>query len=313
MAAPKILEVQNLSKTFTSGWWWRKRYYAAVKQVSFDLQAGEILGILGPNGAGKTTIINMLIGITIPSAGEIKYFGQVVTQKNFHEVLRKIAYSSTYYKLPSKLTVYENLKFYALMYAPERVAAAIANVVEKFNLQLLLLKQFGTLSAGQMSRVLIAKNFIYNPEIMLLDEPTAALDPKSAREIRQEIMQIRERFNTAIMITSHNMVEVTELCDRVVVLKDGAVLEIDTPELLAKRLNIAYLNLWISKNSDQLEQLLAQNNLVYTKIGHEFEIKIIETEIASFLAELHTRQISFIDIAITKPSLEDYFVQIAGS
>ena len=110
MATTKILEVQNLSKTFTSGYF-KKNSYDAVKQVSFDLQAGEILGILGPNGAGKTTIINMLIGITIPSAGEIKYFGQVVTQKNFHEVLRKIAYSSTYYKLPSKLTVYENLKF----------------------------------------------------------------------------------------------------------------------------------------------------------------------------------------------------------
>lgn len=219
-----VLKVNNLTKTFSSGFWPFKtpQTYTAVNNISFDLKKGEILGFLGPNGAGKTTTIQMLLGTLTPSAGRIDFFGQDFAQHRI-TALKKIGYASGYDKLPSRLTIFENLDIVGRIYAipePQR-SVQIKKLLDFFGILHLANRQAGTLSAGQATRVMLAKAFINDPEVVLLDEPTASLDPDVAHQVRQFVLAQRKERNTSILITSHNMDEVTELCDRVLVLKSG--------------------------------------------------------------------------------------------
>lgn len=309
-----VLEVKNLTKTFRSGFWPFKtpQIYTAVNNISFDLKKGEILGFLGPNGAGKSTTIQMLLGALTPSSGKIRYFGQDFA---LHRIaaLKKIGYASGYDKLPARLTISENLDIVGRIYAiaqPQR-SAQIEKLLKFFGIWHLADRQTGTLSAGQATRVMLAKAFINDPEIVLLDEPTASLDPDVADQVRQFILTQRKERNTSILITSHNMDEVTELCDRVLVLKNGQVIADNTPQELARSTSKVRIHLIISTELSTALSFIKDEQLIHTIEGNNLTIELDEQAIAPFLLQLSDRRVIYSHISIDKPTLEDYFLTIA--
>jgi ABC-2 type transport system ATP-binding protein len=308
-----VLNVRNLSKTFSSGFWpfTTQRSYTAVDTISFELNKGEILGFLGPNGAGKTTTIQMLLGTLTPSSGSINYFGADFVQHRI-AALKKIGYANGYDRLPGRLTVIENLAIVARVYglSQQRRMQQIERLLKAFGIWELRDRHTGTLSAGQATRVMLAKAFIGDPEIVLFDEPTASLDPDVAYQVCQFILAQRNERGTSILITSHNMDEVTELCDRVLVLKKGVVIADDTPERLAQLTSKVRVHLTFM----ELERAVAyvrEAHLVYTVQVNQLTIELDEHAIAQFLAALSERNIGYSHISIDKPTLEDYFLSIA--
>jgi ABC-2 type transport system ATP-binding protein len=309
-----VLKVNNLSKIFTSGFWPFKKSqtYTAVNNISFQVQKGEILGFLGPNGAGKTTTIQMLLGTLTPTSGSINYFGL-----NFalHRIaaLKKIGYASGYDKLPARLTVIENLDIVGRIYniAQPYRRQQIEKLLNFFGIWEMRNRETATLSAGQATRVMLAKAFICDPEIVLLDEPTASLDPDVAHDVRQFILAQRKEKGVSILVTSHNMDEVTELCDRVLVLKNGNIIADNTPELLAQSISKVHVHLTISAELDRTLIYLHDQQLPYTIQGTNLTIELDEHLIAQFLTNLAERKVIYSHISIDKPTLEDYFLSIA--
>jgi len=309
-----VLKVSNLTKTFSSGFWpfTVSQTYIAVNDISFQLKKGEILGFLGPNGAGKTTTIQMLLGTLTPSGGAISYFGADFARQRI-AALKKIGYASGYDKLPSRLTVMENLDVIGRIYgiAQPRRTQQIETLLNFFDIGGMRNRQIGTLSAGQTTRVMLAKAFIADPEIVLLDEPTASLDPDIAHEVRQFILAQRKERGTSILITSHNMDEVTELCDRVLVLKNGNIIADSSPELLAQSTAKVRVHLTIAGEFGRIFAYLRDEQLVYTVQANQLTIELEEHAIAQFLMNLSERKIIYTHISIDKPTLEDYFLSIA--
>ena len=309
-----VLKVNSLTKVFASGFWPFKslQTYVAVNDISFALKKGEILGFLGPNGAGKTTTIQMLLGTLTPSSGTIMYCGVDFSQDRI-AALKKIGYASGYDKLPARLTITENLDIVGRVYGitqPYR-NQQIEKLLKSFGLWQMRDRQTGTLSAGQATRVMLAKAFISDPEIVLLDEPTASLDPDVANEVRQFIVAQRNERGSSILITSHNMDEVTELCDRVLVLKNGTIIADNTPEFLARSTSKVRLHLTISGGLDHIVTYVRNMLLTYTAQDNQIIIEIDEHAIAQFLANLGEQKIIYSHISIDKPTLEDYFLSIA--
>lgn len=309
-----VLRVNNLTKIFKSGRWpfSKTTVYTAVNDISFGLKGGEILGLLGPNGAGKTTTIHMLLGVLTPTAGSISYFGHDLT-KNRTDALKKIGYASGYDKLPGRLTIYDNLdivgRLYGLSYT-ER-AQQIQTFLTFFNLWHMKDRQTGSLSAGQATRVMLTKAFMAQPDIVLLDEPTASLDPDVAKEVREFILTERTQRGTSILITSHNMDEVTQLCDRVLVLKNGTIIADNTPAQLAQSTSKVRVNLIISQGLENVLSYLQQTTLQYSAHNEKITVELDEYAIASLLVQLSDRKIIYSAISIDKPTLEDYFLSIA--
>lgn len=295
-----MLRVINLTKTFTSGWWpfAIKQTHTAVNNVSFALKAEEILGFLGPNGAGKTTTIQMLLGTLTPTRGSIEYFGKDFARHSV-ESLKKIGYASGYDKLPARLSVEENLDVAARIYGltPARKKEQIEKLLASFGMGELRNRQTGTLSAGQNTRVMLAKAFIADPKIVLLDEPTASLDPDVAREVRQFIVQQRNEQGVSLLVTSHNMDEVTEICDRVLVLKQGAIIADNAPEQLALSISKVRIHLAISSDKAQALSYMKTLQKSYQEEGPRITIELDEHEIAHFLASLgENKNILFADL-----------------
>lgn len=309
-----VLKVDNLIKVFTSGLWPFKKLqsYTAVSDISFQLKKGEILGFLGPNGAGKTTTIQMLLGTLKPSNGSISYFGADFAQHRI-PALKKIGYASGYDKLPARLTISQNLEVVGRIYGIDQQTRKrrIEELLKFFGIWSMRDRQTGTLSAGQATRVMLAKAFISNPEIVLLDEPTASLDPDVAHEVRQFILAQRKERGTSILITSHNMDEVTELCDRVLVLKNGSIIADNTPELLAQSTSKVRVQLTFAGDLDHVLMYLRDASLPYTVQANHVIIELDEHAIAQFFARLGERNIIYSHISIDKPTLEDYFLSIA--
>ncbi len=299
-----VLIVENLTKKFSS--------FTAVNSISFQLGAGEILGFLGPNGAGKTTTIQMLLGVMNPSSGTISYFGKDFTRYR-SEIMQHVSFASAYVQLPGHLTIAENLAFYGELYGINKAQrdANIQELLTFFGMWDLRNKRTGQISAGQMTRVILAKAFLVNPRIILLDEPTASLDPDIAREVRQFILAQRKERGTSILITSHNMDEVTELCDRVIVLKQGTIIANDSPTILANSISKVRLHLTITHGLDALIEHVRDNRLVYSLQAMHITIELDEHAIAQFLTQLSTQQIAYSHISIDKPTLEDYFLSVA--
>ncbi len=309
-----ILKVVNLTKIFTSGFWPFKTpsKYTAVDDISFELKKGEILGLLGPNGAGKTTTIQMLLGTLTPNNGSIAYFG-VDFERHRIASLKKIGYASGYDRLPARLTVRENLDIVGRIYGirqPYRTQQ-IDRLLKFFRIAKLSDRKTGTLSAGQATRVMLAKAFIADPNIVLLDEPTASLDPDIALEVRQFILAQRREHDTSILITSHNMDEVTELCDRVLVLKNGAIIADNTPKQLAQSISKVHIHLTISANLDLALTYLQELQFLHSVQANQLTIELDEQEIAPLLTHLGERNVTYSQISIDKPTLEDYFLSIA--
>ncbi len=320
-----VLNVQNLIKSFTIGLWPFKKpeTYTAVNDISFQIQKSEILGFLGPNGAGKTTTIQMLLGTMTPTSGSITYFGQDFATNRI-AALKRIGYASGYDRFPARLTVTENLDTVGRIYGLEQPhrSQQIEKLLKVFGIWELRDRPTGGLSAGQTTRVMLVKAFMADPEIVLLDEPTASLDPDVAHEVRQFILAQRNEHGTSILVTSHNMDEVTELCDRVLVLKKGTIIADDTPEVLAQSTSKVRVHLTIAHDIETVIKYLdtekldrrAHPELIEgsdrAKPNH-LTIELDEHAIAQFLADLAKQGIIYSHISIDKPTLEDYFLSVA--
>lgn len=309
-----VLNVENLIKTFTAGLWpfQAVQKYTAVNNISFQLEKGEILGFLGPNGAGKTTTIQMLLGTLTPTSGTISYFDKNFAQHRI-AVLKKIGYASGYDKLPPQLTVAENLDIVGRIYGlaePHR-SQQIEKLLNFFGISKLRDRKTGTLSAGQATRVMLAKAFIADPEIVLLDEPTASLDPDIAHEVRQFILAQRKERGISMLVTSHNMDEVTALCDRVLVLKNGSIIADNTPHMLAQSISKVRVHLTLLGEVEPVVAYVRDRGLVHSREANQLIVELDEHAIAQFLADLGERKILYSQISIDKPTLEDYFLTIA--
>jgi ABC-2 type transport system ATP-binding protein len=230
--AEPVLEVDHVGKRFKDVW--------AVSDLSFSVGRGEIVGLLGPNGAGKTTTLAMLLALLIPSTGRIRLFGLDVASHR-QTVLGRVNFSSPYADLPHRLTVRENLSVYGRLYGVRHLRETIADLAKRLDISQFLDRRFGELSSGQRTRVALAKALVNAPELLLLDEPTASLDPDIADRVRTWLAEYRTQTGAAILLSSHNMAEVERLCDRVVILQQGRCVDQDTPARLIARYGRASL------------------------------------------------------------------------
>ena len=294
--------------------WKQYKSFTAVDHISFDLQKGEILGLLGPNGAGKTTTIQMLLSTLTPTGGSISYFGQNLFEHR-SDILQSVSFASTYVKLPSSLTVRENLEVYGRLYgvgAHDR-KQRIARFLEFFGVDHLHNQRTGTLSAGQMTRVMLAKAFLAYPKVTLLDEPTASLDPDVALEVRSFVLEQRREYGVSVLFTSHNMAEVAEVCDRVMFLQKGKIVAVDTPEKLAASVSLARIELLISDGLKRAQELAEKLQFLHTIEERKIVVELDEHRIAELLNALAKVGVEYTGISINKPTLEDYFLQLARS
>lgn len=295
-----ILKITNLSKKFKD--------FQAVDNVSFELKEGEILGLLGPNGAGKTTTIQMLLGILTPSSGSIEYFGKDLL-KHREEILDQVNFSTTYTNLPWIMTVAECLTFISYLYTIKDRKQRIKEIIETFDLEKLLDKKIASLSSGQNTRVNLAKSFINKPKVLLLDEPTASLDPETADMVRKILLKEQKEYGISIILTSHNMSEVETVCNRVIFINEGKIFANDTPQSLAKTIHISHLELRFDEKIDQVINLIESKKLKHKKQGKYLDIDINEKEIPNLLQQLLDKKLSYSEISIEKPSLEDFFLE----
>ena len=224
--AENILEVKNLKKTYPSG-------TEALRGIDFAVKRGEIFGMLGPNGAGKSTTLNILIGLLSASSGSVRVFGKNFF-KNESEAKEHMNIATAHADLAGNLTVKQNLKIFAIMYGVKNYEDKISSLCAQFDIKHILKSRFGELSAGQKTRVNLCKSLINDPEVLLLDEPTASLDPAIAARVRELLLDLQKKHRRTILFTSHNMREVEEMCDRVALLHKGRIYEIDTPEALIR-------------------------------------------------------------------------------
>jgi ABC-2 type transport system ATP-binding protein len=302
MAKKIVLEVKNLTKMF--------KQTLAVDDISFEVKEGEIVGLLGPNGSGKTTTINMLLGVLTPTSGEISYFGK---EFNSHkeETLKQINFCSSYIKFPWRMTVYENLDVMALLYEVKNRKDRINKMLSIFEMSEYRDKIMASLSAGQTMRVMLAKAFINYPKLILLDEPTASLDPDVAQKVREFLKKEQKQFGVTMLLTSHNMAEVEELSDRVVFLDKGKILAEDTPEGLASKIDIVRVELLIIKKVDDAQEFISQNGWKSGFDGRYLKVELREKEVPQLLNGLSSANIEFSEISIDKPDLEDFFISVA--
>src|SRR5438477_8255056 len=208
----------------------------AVDDVSFKIARGSITGLLGGNGAGKTTTIAMIMGLVLPTSGRIQVLGHPMPEQSA-SVLGRMNFESPYVDMPMRLTVRQNLTIFGRLYAVENLAARIEQLAADLDLGDFLDRANGKLSAGQKTRVALAKALINQPELLLLDEPTASLDPDTADWIRRHLVSYRNSQAATILLASHNMLEVERLCDRVIIMKRGRIEDDDTPEQILKHYN----------------------------------------------------------------------------
>jgi ABC-2 type transport system ATP-binding protein len=248
-----------------------------------------------------------------PTSGSITYFGQDFV-KNRSEIAQQINFASAYSKLPGKLTIAENLAIYAQLYglsATDR-RNKIEHLLKFFGMWHIKDKLTGNLSAGQTTRVLLAKAFLNDPQVVLLDEPTASLDPDICYEVRHFILEQQRERNISILYTSHNMAEVAEICDRVLILKAGNIIADSTPEQLAASVAQTRVDLMVSDDLEKAKNYAALHNFLFTiKENHTIQITVDEHNIAALLAGLASNGILYTQISIEKPTLEDYFLQVS--
>ena len=218
-----VLAVENLTKRYGET--------LAVDDISFHVAQNEIVGLLGPNGAGKTTTISMILGVLQPTCGQITITGIDLARKR-KAALGKANFAAVYAPLPGNLTVYENLRVFGLIYGVQNLITRIEALIEEFELRRFRNTKCGLLSSGEQTRVSLAKAMLNKPELLLLDEPTASLDPAIARDVRSHMRRLVTSGNSGVLWTSHNMYEVEEVCDRVLFLSRGKILLEGDPRTL---------------------------------------------------------------------------------
>ena len=220
------LEITQLTKIYDKK--------EAVKNISFKINKNEIIGILGPNGCGKTTTIGMILGLLKPSKGTVLINGISIEDKRV-ELLNDINFISPYIELPKKLSVKQNLEVYGRLYDVTNLKSKIEELTERLRLNEIIYKITGELSSGQKNRVSLAKSIINNPKVLLLDEPTASLDPETGDFVRGFLEDYQNENKASILLASHNMTEVERLCSSVFMMKNGAIIDQDSPKLLIQK------------------------------------------------------------------------------
>ena len=221
------IEVKNLTKKFKN--------FTAVNNINFTLEKNKTLGLLGPNGCGKTTSIGMILGLIKPTDGEVLIDNQNIDNSDRNDLLSKMNFASPYIELPKKLTVIQNLEVYGRLYGVKNLKQRIEEISEELNLNDFLYKKTGELSSGQKNRVSLAKSLINKPEVLLLDEPTASLDPDIGDFVRNYIEVYKTKNEITILLASHNMKEVERLCDSVIMMKEGQIVDRGTCKDLISR------------------------------------------------------------------------------
>ena len=240
------IEVKNLSKSYG--------LKEAVKNINFKIKENEIIGLLGPNGCGKTTTIGMILGLLKPSNGEI-FINGMKSEENRTKILQKINFISPYIELPKKLTVKQNLIVYGKLYCVKNLNNRIEYLANKLRLEDFLNRITGELSSGQKNRVSLAKALINEPNVLLLDEPTASLDPEIGDFVRTFLENYKKDKKISILLASHNMSEVTRLCASILMMKDGAIIDSGKPEELIKkhgRQNLEEVFLKLARDNNEL-------------------------------------------------------------
>jgi len=222
------IEVERLVKVYKTT--------RAVDGISFRIGRGSVTGLLGGNGAGKTTTIAMIMGLVRPTSGRVRVLGCVMPDES-EKVLGRMNFESPYVDMPMRLTVRQNLNVFGRLYAVSDVRARIAELAAEFDLGEFLDRPSGKLSSGQKTRVALAKALINKPELLLLDEPTASLDPDTADWVRARLESFRKATGATILLASHNMLEVERLCDRVIIMKRGRIEDDDSPAAIMQRYN----------------------------------------------------------------------------
>ena len=239
------IQIKNLTKKFKNNF--------AVNKISFDIEKNKTVGLLGPNGCGKTTSIGMLLGLIEPSEGEIIINNKNLQSYKRNELLSEINFASPYIELPKKLTVKQNLEVYGRLYGVENLNSRINEISADLDIKSFFEKNTGELSSGQKNRVSLAKSLINKPKILLLDEPTASLDPDIGDFIRSYIQEYRSKNQVTILLASHNMNEVERLCNSIIMMKEGKIIDRGTCTQIIKRhgrnnLEETFLKLARSKN-----------------------------------------------------------------
>ena len=242
------LQVKNLIKKFKTT--------IAVNNISFEIKKNNTLGLLGPNGCGKTTSIGMMLGLITPSSGEIFIDGMLLNSKNRIKLLSFMNFASPYIELPKKLTVIQNLEVYARLYGVNKKTERIEELVEDLNLNKFLYKKTGELSSGQKNRVSLAKSLINKPKLLFLDEPTASLDPDVGDFVREYLEKYKSKNELTMLLASHNMREVERLCNKIIMMKQGKIVDEGTCEELInkhgrKNLEDTFLKIARSKNESE--------------------------------------------------------------
>lgn len=298
-----IISVSHLTKRFAAT--------QAVSDVSFSIKKGQVVGLLGANGAGKTTTIQMLIGITTPTSGVIEMFGRDFYMHKQH-CLSRINFASAYNSLQGRITVGENLEVYAMLYNVLNSREKIITLSRFFEIEDLLDKRLWGLSAGQKTRANLVKALLNDPELLLMDEPTASLDPDIADKTLSLIEKLKTQKNLSILYTSHNMDEITRICDTVVFLEKGRVVAHDTPLNLTKRIKKTSMKLMFDAEKDKVIQTLNDVKCEYNFIRDNTVLisHIDEKLVPTIIFKLSKNDVWITDIEIKKPDLEDVFLQI---
>ena len=221
------VSLKKLTKKFKS--------IVAVNELSLEVQKNKTIGILGPNGCGKTTTIGMILGLINPTSGLVEIDDQDINKINRSEILKKINFASPYIELPKKLTVMENLVVYSKLYDIPKKEQKIEELVTDLNLTKIVFKKYGELSSGQKNRVALAKSLINKPKLLLLDEPTASLDPDVGDYVRTYIETYKKNNEITLILASHNMIEVERLCEEVIMMREGNIVDRGSCQDLIKK------------------------------------------------------------------------------
>jgi ABC-2 type transport system ATP-binding protein len=299
----ELLRVSKLMKNFGS--------LQALKGVSFAIPKGTVMGLLGPNGAGKTTCIDILLGSTIPDGGTVEYFGRDFFADK-PAALKRINFASAYHNLQGRITVRQNLLVFARLYEVDGARRRIDQLIEYFEIQDIADRRFWDLSAGQKTRVNLIKSLLNDPELVLMDEPTASLDPDIADKTLSLIEDLRRDRELSILFTSHRMDEVSRICDDVVFLDRGEVVAQGAPAALTRQIRGVELQLSFAGRSAEVARYLQEAGHGYS-LPHDSQVVLTADEgvIPKIIYDISRLGVSITDIDVKKPDLEDVFLQIA--
>ena len=242
-----FIQIKNLTKKFKNN--------LAVNKINFNIEKNKTVGLLGPNGCGKTTSIGMMLGLIKPSEGEIIIDNINLEKADRVSILSKMNFASPYVELPKRLTVKQNLEVYGRLYGVKNLDKKIKEISEELDIKKFLMKKTGELSSGQKNRVALAKSLVNEPEILFLDEPTASLDPDVGDYIRSYIQSYKLKYKVTILLASHNMAEVERLCDSIIMMKNGKIIDEGTCESIIKkhgRNNLEETFLKLARSKDEI-------------------------------------------------------------